>query len=89
MYVICGDRHWQYVSVDAKTGVREYSCGPASNEHSGGWSNDEKLPEHRYLNVIGGFLAVIVGRSEGKPTLAFRHYGVDGDILNEDRLEAK
>jgi len=89
MYVICGDRHWRYVSVDAKTGVREYSCGPASNEHSGGWSNDEKLPEHRYLNVIGGFLAVIVGRSEGKPTLAFRHYGVDGDILNEDRLEAK
>ena len=89
MYVICGDRHWQYVSVDAKTGVREYSCGPASNEHAGGWSNDKKLPEHRYLNVIGGFLAVIVDRSEGKPTLTFRHYGVDGDILNEDRLEAQ
>ncbi|GAJ23741.1 unnamed protein product, partial [marine sediment metagenome] len=40
----------------------------------------------RYLNVIGGFLAVIVDRSEDKPTLTFRHYGVDGDILNEDRL---
>ncbi len=86
IYVICGDRHWQYVSVDAKTGVREYSCGPASNEHAGGWSNDKIFPEHRYLNVIGGFLAVIVDRSEGQPTLTFRHYGVDGDILNEDRL---
>ena len=86
MYVVCGDRHWQYVSVDAKTGVREYSCGPASNEHAGGWSNDKIFPEHRYLNVIGGFLAVIVDRSEDKPTLTFRHYGVDGDILNEDRL---
>jgi len=89
MYIICGDRHWQYISVDAKTGVREYSCGPASNEHAGGWSNDEKLPEHRYLNVIGGFLAVIVDRSEDKPTLTFRHYSVEGDILNEDRLAAQ
>ena len=85
MYVICGDRHWQYISVHAKTGVREYSCGPASNEHAGGWSNDMRFPEHRYLNVIGGFLAVIVDRSEDKPTLIFRHYGVEGDILNEDR----
>jgi len=86
MFVICGDRHWQYISVDAKTGVREYSCGPASNEHAGGWSNDKRLPEHRYLNVIGGFLTVIVDRSEAKPTLTFRHYGVDGDLLNEDHF---
>jgi alkaline phosphatase D len=86
MYVVCGDRHWQYVSVDAKTGVREYSCGSASDEHAGGWSNDMRYPEHRYLNVIGGFLAVIVDRSEGQPTVTFRHYSVDGDILNEDRF---
>lgn len=85
MYVICGDRHWQYVSVDAKTGVREYSCGPASNEHAGGWSNDKRYPEHQYLNVTGGFLAVTVDRTQGKPTLTFRHYSVDGEILNEDR----
>ncbi len=88
MYVICGDRHWQYVSVDAKTGVREYSCGPASNEHAGGWSNDKRYPEHQYLNVTGGFLAVTVDRPQGKPTLTFRHYSVDGEILNEDRLTA-
>jgi alkaline phosphatase D len=85
MYIICGDRHWQYISVDSKTGVREYSCGPASNQHAGGWSNDQRLPEHRYLNVIGGFLAVTVDRQEDKPTLTFRFYGVDGDVLKEDR----
>ncbi len=89
MYVICGDRHWQYVSVDEETGVREYSCGPASDKHAGGWSNDMRLPEHRYLNVIGGFLAATVERLEGKPTLTFRHYSVDGDVLNEDRLAAQ
>jgi alkaline phosphatase D len=89
MYVVCGDRHWQYISVDSKTGVREYSCGPASDKHAGGWSNDQRLPEHRYLNVIGGFLAGTVEREEGKPTLTFRFYGVDGDVLKEDRLTAQ
>ena len=89
MYVICGDRHWQYVSVDKDTGVREYSCGPASDKHAGGWTNDQRYPEHRYLNVTGGFLAVTVDRSQGKPTVMFRHHGVDGDILNEDRFTAQ
>jgi len=89
MVIACGDRHWQYVSVDGKTGAREYSCGPASNEHAGGWTNDQVLPEHRYLNVIGGFLAVTVDRRDGKPTAVFRHYSVDGEILNEDRLVAE
>lgn len=88
-YVICGDRHWQYVSVDPETGLREYSCGPASDQHAGGWPKDQRLPEHRYLNVVGGFLAGIVDRKEGRPMLTFRHYSVDGKVLNEDRLQAK
>ena len=46
---------------------------------------DNVLPEHEYLNVIGGFLAVTVERVDGTPTLIARHYGVDGEILNEDR----
>jgi len=89
MYVICGDRHWQYVSVDKATGVREYSCGPASDKHAGGWTNDQRYPEHKYLNVIGGFLAVVVDRSQGDPRATFRHYDVDADILNEDRFVAR
>ncbi|MYF15859.1 MAG: alkaline phosphatase [Gemmatimonadetes bacterium] len=89
MVVVCGDRHWQYVSVDEKTGVREYSCGPASDEHAGGWSNDKRLPEHRYLNVIGGFLEGVVDRENNIPVLIFRHFGVDGNLLNEDRLVAQ
>ncbi len=89
MYVICGDRHWQYISVDQQTGVREYSCGPASDKHAGGWTNDMRFPEHKYLKVVGGFLAGTVDRPEGKPTLTFRHYSVDGDVLNEDRLVAE
>lgn len=86
MIVICGDRHWQYVSVDGKTGLREYSCGPASNQHAGGWSNDRRLPEHRYLNVVGGFLTVTVDRVDGDPVMVMRHYSVDGAILHEEKL---
>lgn len=84
MYVICGDRHWQYVSEDATHGVREYSCGPASDEHAGGWRNEMRRQEHKYLNVIGGFLAVTVDREKLVPTIAFRHHGVDGKVLHED-----
>jgi len=27
MFIVCGDRHWQYVSADPVTGTKEYSCG--------------------------------------------------------------
>jgi alkaline phosphatase D len=89
MVVACGDRHWQYVSEDLVHGVREYSSGPVSDQHAGGWSNDKVLPEHRYLNVIGGFLAITVERQDGAPVLIARHYGVDGEVLNEDRVTAE
>lgn len=89
MVVVCGDRHWQYVSVDATHGVKEYSSGPLSDKHAGGWSNDMLFPEHQYLNVIGGFLAVTVEHDDELPVLIARHYGVDGNLLNEDRVIAK
>ncbi len=89
MAVLCGDRHWQYVSEDPKTGLREYCCGPASDQHAGGWSNDKVLPPHRYLNVIGGFLAVTVDPSGGTPVLILDHHGVGGKRLHQARLNAR
>jgi alkaline phosphatase D len=89
MVVACGDRHWQYVSVDQVYGVKEYSSGPVSDEHAGGWRNDMLRPEHRYLNVVGGFLAITVDREDGEPVLTARHYSVDGKVLNEDRVVAE
>lgn len=87
MIVICGDRHWQYVSVDDGTGVREYGTGAASDTHAGAWpSNDDVRPEHRYLNIIGGFLSVTVDRTDGVPTMEMRHHHVDGEILYEETL---
>ena len=85
MVVICGDRHWQYMSVHPKTGVREYSCGPASDKHAGGWKqNDFRKEYHKYLNVTGGFLSGTVERKKDKPTLTFRWHDVKGKVLRED-----
>jgi alkaline phosphatase D len=89
MFVVCGDRHWQYVSVDSTHGVKEYSSGPTSDEHAGGWKNDMIRPEHRYLNVIGGFLALTIDREKDRPLLIARHHAVDGKVLNEDRVTAE
>ena len=91
MVIVCGDRHWQYISDDSATGLREYCCGPASDSHAGGWSNDKFYKNyHKYLKVIGGFLSVTVQRDDkGKPTAAFRFHGVDGKVYYEDKLTDK
>lgn len=84
MYVICGDRHWQYVSVDPESGVREYSCGPTTDAHAGGFKEENRSAMHKYLNVVGGFLRVEVDRVEGLPQIRFQHYDVDGVVNNDD-----
>ncbi|MCA9446638.1 MAG: alkaline phosphatase D family protein [Candidatus Omnitrophica bacterium] len=89
MYVVCGDRHWQYVSVDPKTGVEEFCSGPTSEAHAGGFSQEDRSDMHRYLNICGGFLSGTVDRADGKPTLTFRHHSVAGEILNEEVLRAE
>jgi alkaline phosphatase D len=87
-FFVCGDRHWQYVSKHAKTGSYEFACGPASNEHAGGWKKEDIYPEHEYLNIVGGFLRIEVGRTETSPKITFSHYSVDGKILFQKKFIA-
>lgn len=84
-FVVCGDRHWQYHSVDPRTGLKEFSCGPASNKHAGGWSQqDFRKDMHRYLNVTGGFLSGTVERGKsGAATLSFRFHDSTGKLYKE------
>ncbi|MBL7077899.1 MAG: sulfatase-like hydrolase/transferase [Kiritimatiellae bacterium] len=88
MFVICGDRHWQYVSEDPKTGVREFSCGPTSDAHAGGFNEKGRSPMHRYLKVKGGFLSVLIERNNGHAQAVLTHHGVDGTVYNKDVLTA-
>ncbi len=84
MIVITGDRHWQYVSTDPKTGLHEYSCGPSTDAHAGGWKQSDQTPMHSFLRVRGGFLSASVERIDGRPTLTLRHHAVDGSVVHTD-----
>lgn len=89
MYVICGDRHWQYVSVDPVSGTREYSVGAASDAHAGGYSMQQKNDMHEYLKIKGGYFTVEVARNENVPSITLTHHGVDGSAYHEDVFKVK
>lgn len=86
MIVITGDRHWQYVSVDPEMGLYEFGTGPSSDAHSGGWDAQDIRPEHRYLNLKGGFLHVAVKQEPGTCRMILQHRGVEGEVYNEETL---
>lgn len=83
-FVCCGDRHWQYLSIDPATKLHEFSCGPASDQHAGGspGRDPEIQPFHR---VRGGFLEVQVLQEQDRPTIVFRHRDVTGQVQHEFR----
>jgi alkaline phosphatase D len=87
-FIVCGDRHWQYASKELKTGLMEFACGPGSNEHASGWDKNNVLPEHRYLNIVGGFLGVEVRPAAEGARIVFTHYGVDGETLHREEFAA-
>ncbi len=86
VFVVNGDRHWQYVSRDLETGVLEFSQGPTSDSHAQGWSQQDKRPEHQFLRVNGGFVAVEVYRKENVPYITFTHRDVNGLIVHEKTI---
>ncbi len=81
-YTCCGDRHWQYMSIDSASGLREFSCGPASDVHAGGNPKNDPAIQP-FLRVKGGFLSVNVFKEKGVPTIAFRHHDVYGKVAHE------
>ncbi|MDA0349980.1 MAG: alkaline phosphatase D family protein [Verrucomicrobia bacterium] len=88
MLIICGDRHWQYVSEHPELGIREYSAGPASNAHAGGFSEDLRTEMHKYLNITGGFLSVAIEREGDDVQAVLTHHDVDGGVNNRDVVKA-
>jgi alkaline phosphatase D len=98
LYVICGDRHWQYMSTDPKSGLREFACGPASDAHAveGPGYNGRY---HSFYHAAGGFVSVTLSqgsrqvlahpqriiRKPGVPIICIRFHDVDGKVLYEHR----
>lgn len=81
-FVACGDRHWQYHSIHPRTGLHEFSSGPASDDHAGG-SPGFDLEYHQFHRELGGFLAVTAKREGDQSTLTFRFHAVDGNVEYE------
>lgn len=80
--VVCGDRHWQYHSLDPETGLHEFSVGPVSDRHAGGWKKDDFRPEiHQFMRVGGGYLEATLSPGP-TATLTLRHLDVSGNELH-------
>ena len=81
-FVICGDRHWQYHSTDPKTALKEFGCGPATDEHAQGFREKDRVPWQSYFRPKGGFLSVAIG-SGVNPEAKMMHHDVQGKVVNE------
>ena len=88
VFVICGDRHWQYATVDPVHGLREFGSGAGSDSHAGGWKESLRTPEQKFLRIKGGFLHVVVEANDGQPRARVQHRSVDGKLMNEEVLIA-
>ncbi len=84
IFICNGDRHWQYVTHWENTNLWEFGCGAGSDVHAGGWSQNNFLPEHRFLRVKGGYLLGNVYREKNMVVLKFQHCDVDGNVKHEE-----
>jgi alkaline phosphatase D len=84
--VLCGDRHWQYASVDVETGLWEFGCGPGSEKHQLGWKKGDERPSHRFLRVAGGFLSGHLESKGQSSELTMHHRTVNGDVVSTFRF---
>lgn len=90
--VFCGDRHWQYASVDEQMNLWEFGCGPGSEKHELGWKPGDERPQHRFLRVKGGFLSgelTYQGDEEDVPKLTICHRSVTGEKVSQFEFPAE
>jgi alkaline phosphatase/alkaline phosphatase D len=88
-FLMCGDRHWQYHSIDP-TGLHEFSCGAFNDENSrmGRKPGDKKgtdpqaLVTQRFTSPrpTGGFITV-TSETTPKPRIRFDYYDDLGEKL--------
>lgn len=95
-YFVCGDRHWQYLSIDP-SGFEEFSCGalvdanaivgtfpgnPKSNDPEG------KIKQPYHPRVASGGFLLITSEPPGQAepaTLIFAFHDEQGSLLHEVR----
>jgi alkaline phosphatase/alkaline phosphatase D len=101
LYIICGDRHWQYHALHP-SGFEEFSTGALvyNNSRPGRLPGDPKStdPEGKikqfYIqgdpeSASGGFLFVEIQRENGFPNASFQHFDEQGKLLYEAKKMLK
>lgn len=79
--IMCGDRHWQYHSIDRRNdrAIHEFSCGPTSDDHVQAVPPLYEGVERPYSASRGGFMSVRYKPDDR--SLAFDFYSVAGKPL--------
>jgi alkaline phosphatase D len=89
LIVACGDRHWQYFSIDPLSGTREFGSGAMSDVHAGGYTpqpGDEAV--QKFFRLKGGFLTIATQPTGATATLEVRHHAVDGTVTHTATLKS-
>ncbi len=97
LYIICGDRHWQYHAMHP-SGIEEFSTGALidNNSRPGRLAGDpnstdpDELIKQYYIqgdmeSASGGFLSITVKRKESIPMASFQYYDEQGNLLYETK----
>ncbi|MEP4079078.1 alkaline phosphatase D family protein [Haloferula sp.] len=84
-FVINGDRHWQYCSIDPETKLNEFGSGPASDQHAAGFRMEMQKEWQPFLRIKGGYLSVEVVADEARVV----HHDVDGKPVNKTVIPAQ
>ena len=91
LYICNGDRHWQYVTNYENTNFWEFCCGAGTDDHQpDAWEIAKQgiRPEHKFLRTKGGFLSVNIFKDKlGIKNISFKHHGVDGQVVNDQKFQ--
>jgi len=79
--LMCGDRHWQYHSIDNRNerNIHEFSCGPTCDEHTQAVPPLYDGVEQPYSARRGGFMSVLYQPNDC--SITFEFYSVIGEPL--------
>lgn len=85
--LMCGDRHWQYHSIDKRNGrsTHEFSCGPTSDDHTQAVPPLYEGVQRPYSASRGGFMGIRYQPEERRITFDF--YSMDGQPLYQKEFQ--
>ena len=80
--LMCGDRHWQYHSIDRRRGreIHEFGCGPTSDDHIQDVPPPYEGVDRTYGASRGGFMRISYRDDR---SLTFEHFSMDGAPLHK------